>query len=61
MGDLIHFGPETLSDLITISIFFIEEWSENIYYDNSYLDKKQIFKNYPLNRKFVLVYGRGLC
>ena len=31
-------------------------------YLNCYvLDKKQIFKNYPLNRKFVLVYGWGLC
>tara|TARA_B100002003_G_scaffold220470_1_gene222835 strand:- start:945 stop:2771 length:1827 start_codon:yes stop_codon:yes gene_type:complete len=44
MGDLIHYGPETLSKAISTSIFFIEEWAENVYHKFPNLDKKTIFK-----------------
>ena len=43
MGNLIHYGPETISKAITASNFFIEEWAENVFYTSSYLKKKTIF------------------
>lgn len=43
MGDLIHFGPETISEAISTVDFFIEECSENIFHKFQNLDKKTVF------------------
>ena len=43
MGNLIHYGPETLSKVITTAIFFMEEWAENVFQKYPNLDKKTIF------------------
>ncbi len=43
MGNLIHYGPETLSKAITTAIFFMEEWAENVFQKSPDLDKKTIF------------------
>ena len=43
MGNLIHYGPETLSKVITTAIFFMEEWAENVFQKSPDLDKKTIF------------------
>ena len=43
MGNLIHYGPETLSKVITTAIFFMEEWAESVFQKSPNLDKKTIF------------------
>jgi len=43
MGNLIHYGPETLSKAITTANFFMEEWAENIFQKSPDLNKKTIF------------------
>ena len=43
MGNLVHYGPETLSNAITTAVFFIEEWAESVFQKSPNLDKKTIF------------------
>jgi len=43
MGDLIHFGPGTISEAMSTIFFFIEEYSENIFQKFPNLDKKSTF------------------
>ena len=43
MGELIHFGPGTISEAMSTVSFFIEEYSENIFQKFPNLDKKTAF------------------
>ena len=58
MGKLIHYGPETLSKLITTALFFIEESSEKIFFNAPDSDKKKIFKKAAIES--VKNFFRGL-
>tara|TARA_B100000315_G_scaffold52519_1_gene46889 strand:+ start:1766 stop:3586 length:1821 start_codon:yes stop_codon:yes gene_type:complete len=58
MGSLLHYGPRTLYKAITAATLFIEEWSENVYYESPNLDKKAILKKAAIES--FINFFRGL-